>query len=60
MSKADSRRLGEKVIAVLERAKDVINDPATPDETVQKLGAILEAFKYRRPPFAQRPRSLDF
>jgi hypothetical protein len=59
MSKAD-RQFLEKVVAVLERARDVINDPATPEKKVQKVGAILEAFKYRRPPFTRRPRSLDF
>ena len=59
MSKAD-RQLAEKVITVLERARDVINDPATPETKVYKIGAILEAFKYRRPPFTRRPKSLDF
>ena len=51
-------RLAEHVIALLEHAKDLINDPATPDATVQKIGAILEAYRYRRPPFTPRPKSL--
>jgi hypothetical protein len=59
MSTAD-RKFLEKVLASLERARDVINDPATPETKVVGIGAILEAFKYRRPPFTHRPRSLDF
>jgi hypothetical protein len=59
MTKAD-RKFLEKVVAVLERARDVINDPATPETKVYKIGAILETFKYRRPPFTGRPKSLDF
>ena len=33
---------------------------ATPETKVYKIGAILEAFKYRRPPFTPRPKALDF
>jgi hypothetical protein len=56
MSKAD-RRLLENLIVVRERARDLMNDPATP---ATKAGAILKAFTYRRPPFTRRPRSLNF
>jgi hypothetical protein len=59
MSTAD-RKVLEKVLATLERARDVINDPATPETKVVRIGAILEAFKYGRPPFTRRPKSLDF
>jgi hypothetical protein len=48
MSTAD-RKVLEKVLATLERARDVINDPATPETKVVRIGAILEAFKYGRP-----------
>lgn len=58
MTKTDKRLVAD-VLAALERARDVINDPATPMEKVYKIGAILEAYKYRRPPFAHRPKSLD-
>ena len=44
MSTAD-RKVLEKVLATLERARDVINDPATPETKVVRIGAILEAFK---------------
>jgi hypothetical protein len=59
MSTAD-RKVLEKVLATLERARDVINDPATPETKVVRIGAILKAFKYGRPPSTRRPKSLDF
>ena len=47
---AGDRKFLEKAITVLERARDVISDPATPETKVARIGALLEAFKYRRPP----------
>jgi len=40
MSTAD-RKVLEKVLATLERARDVINDPATPETKVVRIGASV-------------------